>query len=71
LRSRPTQAEAQLAFAALGDLLARALNGVLQQLAPVRRRAFETASLLREPDGVLPDTRVLGIALLSTARHAT
>jgi DNA-binding CsgD family transcriptional regulator len=68
LRSRPTQSEAQVAFAAVGDLLAPALSGVVQQLAPVQRHALETALLLREPDGVFPDTRVLGVALLSTVR---
>src|SRR3954468_14126570 len=68
LRSRPTQSEAQVAFAAVGDLLAPALSGVVQQLAPVQRHALETALLLREPDGVFPDTRVLGVALLSIGR---
>ena len=68
LRSRPTQSEAQVAFAAVGDLLAPALSGVVQQLAPVQRHALETALLLREPDDVFPDTRVLGVALLSTVR---
>ena len=68
LRSRPTQSEAQVAFAAIGDLLAPALSGVVQRLAPVQRHALETALLLREPDGVFPDTRVLGVALLSTVR---
>ena len=68
LRSRPTQSEAQVAFAAVGDLLAPALSGGLQRLAPVQRHALETALLIREPDGVFPDTRVLGVALLSTVR---
>jgi DNA-binding CsgD family transcriptional regulator len=67
LRSRPTQSEAQVAFAAVGDLLAPAL-GVLQRLAPVQRRALETALLMREPDGTFPDTRVLGLALLAVMR---
>jgi DNA-binding CsgD family transcriptional regulator len=67
LRSRPTQSEAQVAFAAVGDLLAPALTGVMQQLAPVQRRALETALLLREPDAMFPDTRLLGLALLSVA----
>ena len=70
LRSRPTQSEAQVAFAAVGDLLAPALNGVTRQLAPIQRRALETALLIRDPtpDEQFPDTRVLGIALLSTVR---
>ena len=71
LRSRPTQSEAQVAFAAVGDLLAPALNGVLQRLAPLQRRALETALLIREPDDMFPDTRVLALALLSTVRALT
>src|SRR3954447_13508575 len=39
LRSRPTQSEAQVAFAAVGDLLAPALGGVLQRPAPGHPRA--------------------------------
>src|SRR3954447_21586694 len=68
LRARPTQSEGQVAFAAVGDLLTPALGDVLQQLAPVQRRALEVALLLREPDGVFPDTRALGVALLSAIR---
>ena len=68
LRSRPTQSEVQVAFAAVGDLLAPAFNGVMQGLAPVQRRALETALLIREPDERFPDTRVLGLALLSVVR---
>src|SRR4051794_36743574 len=68
LRARPNQAEAQVAFAAVGDLLAPALSSGLQRLAPVQRRALETALLIREPSGMFPDTRVLGLSLLSTVR---
>ncbi len=68
LRSCPNQSEAQVAFAAVGDLLAPTLSGVVQRLAPVQRRALETALLIREPDEMSADTRVLGLALLSTIR---
>jgi DNA-binding CsgD family transcriptional regulator len=70
LRSSPTQSEAQVALAAVGDLVAPALSGVLRRLAPVQRRALETALLIREPDEdqTFPDTRVLGVALLSIVR---
>jgi DNA-binding CsgD family transcriptional regulator len=69
LCARPTQSEAQVAFAAVGDLLAPALStGVLERLVPVQRRALEAALLIREPDEVFPDTRVLALALLSTMR---
>ena len=68
LRSRPSQSEAQVAFAAVGDLLAPALSDGLERLVPVQRRALETALLIREPDERFPDTRVLGLALLSVVR---
>ena len=68
LLSRPTQSEAQVAFAAVGDLLGSALPGVVQRLAPVQRRALEVALLMREADEMFPDTRVLGLGLLSVVR---
>jgi AAA ATPase-like protein len=68
LLSRPTQSEAQAAFAAVGDLLGSALAGVVQRLAPVQRRALEVALLMREADEMFPDTRVLGLGLLSVVR---
>jgi DNA-binding CsgD family transcriptional regulator len=69
LRSSPSQSEAQVAFAAVGDLLSPVLNGGLRHLPPVQRRALETALLIREPDELFPDTRVLGLALLSAVRE--
>jgi DNA-binding CsgD family transcriptional regulator len=68
LRSRPAQSEAQVAFAALGDLVTPALDDAVERMVPVQRRALEIALLLREPEGVFPDTRALGIALLSAIR---
>ena len=68
LQARPSDAEAQLTFAALGDLLAPVLGSALPNLVPVQRRALETALLLRESDGTPPDARVLGLALLSIMR---
>ena len=71
LQARPSDAEAQIAFAALGDLVAPILEQRLAQLVPVQRRALETALLLRESEGAPPETRVLGLALLSIMRaHA-
>jgi len=68
LQARPSDAEAHLTFAALGDLLGPVLGSVLPNLVPVQRRALETALLLRESDGTPPDARVLGLALLSIMR---
>src|SRR6476620_8901502 len=66
LRSCPTQSEAQVAFAAVGDLLAPALlRGVLERVVPVQRRALETALLIREADERVPDARLLGVAVIS------
>ena len=68
LQARPSDAEAQIAFAALGDLVAPALESEVPGLVPVQRRALETALLLRESEGAPPDTRILGLALLSIMR---
>ena len=65
LVARAARAEAPLAFASLGDLVAPVLDESLSSIPPVQRRALETALLLREPEGQPPDTRVLGLALLS------
>jgi DNA-binding CsgD family transcriptional regulator len=65
LIARAAPAEAQMAFAAVGDLFTPTLEETLQSLAPVQRRALEIALLLREPDGPPPEVRVLGVALVS------
>jgi DNA-binding NarL/FixJ family response regulator len=69
LRARPSNSEAQIAFAALGDLVAPVLGPGLEQLVPPQRRALETALLLQESDGSPPEVRVLGLALLSIVRR--
>jgi DNA-binding CsgD family transcriptional regulator len=69
LNARPAPAEAQMAFATIGDLLAPTIGETLPSLPRVQRRALETALLLREPEGPPPDARVLGVALVS-AVHA-
>ena len=68
LQACPSNSEAQIAFAALGDLVTPVLGPVLPQLVPMQRRALETALLLRESEGAPPDVRVLGLALLSIMR---
>ncbi len=69
LTARPAAAEAQMAFATIGDLLGPTLDETLPSLPPVQRRALETALLLRGPEGPPPEARVLGVALVS-AVHA-
>ncbi len=68
LRASPSSSEAQIAFAALGDLVGPVLGPVLPQLVLMQRRALETALLLRESEGPPPEVRILGLALLSIMR---
>jgi DNA-binding CsgD family transcriptional regulator len=69
LTARAARSETQVAFASVGDLIAPVLEVTLPRLAPVQRHALEVALLLQESDGRPPDTRLLGLALLS-AVHA-
>jgi DNA-binding CsgD family transcriptional regulator len=68
LTSRSAHSETQIAFATVGDLFEPAVAETLPQLTPFHRRALETALLIREPDGPPPETRLLGLALLSVVR---
>ena len=68
LHANPSSSEAQIAFAALGDLVVPVLGPALPRLVPPQRRGLETALLLRESEGPPPDARVLGLALLSIMR---
>jgi hypothetical protein len=65
LASRSAHSETRIAFATIGDLFAPVFEGVPPRLAPIQRRALETALLMRDPDGPPPDARLLGLALLS------
>ncbi len=51
LACRPIEAETQLAYAALGDLLAEVPDELLGELPEPQRRALEVALLRREPVG--------------------
>ena len=68
LTARAARSETQIAFATVGDLFAPVLDATLPRLVPVQRRALEIALLLRTSDGQPPDTRLLGLALLSVVR---
>ena len=68
LSCRPAGAEVKLSFAALGDLLAGALQEALPALPAPQRRALEAALLLAEPEGEPPDQRAIGLALLNALR---
>ena len=67
---RPSEAEGELAYAALGDLLARDLDDAIAELPEPQRRALEVALLLREPEGQQPLQRAVALATLGVARGA-
>jgi DNA-binding CsgD family transcriptional regulator len=64
LSSRPSSAEMNLSFAALGDLLSGEADAFLPQLAVPQQRALEGALALREVEGDVTDYRTLGLAVL-------
>ena len=64
---RPIESEAELAYAALGDLLAEVSDEALAELPEPQRRALEVALLLREPEGQ-PLQRAVALATLGVLR---
>jgi DNA-binding CsgD family transcriptional regulator len=68
LGCRPAGSEVRLSFAALGDLLAGALEEALADLPVPQRRALQVALLLVEPEGEPPDQRAIGLAVLNVLR---
>ena len=69
LRARPTGAEAQLAFSALGDLLEGLPGEVLAALPGLQRRALEAALLVGDEDEPGADMRAVGVAVLGVLRR--
>ena len=63
LSSRPSEVEAGIAHAGLGDLLEDALGDVLSELAAPRRRALEIALLVRDDVDEAVDFRTLAVAV--------
>jgi DNA-binding CsgD family transcriptional regulator len=70
LSARPAQAESQISYAGLADLLAPVLERVLDELPPPQRRALEIAMLLRDAEDGVPDQGAIAFALLGTLRAA-
>ena len=69
LETRPVQAEARFAFAALGDVLEGSLDdGVLGLLPAPQADALRVALLLERPRGSPPGERVIAAAALSALR---
>ncbi len=62
LSSRPTESEAKLSFAALGDLLEGVVDEALDALPSPQRAALEVALLRVEAPGSPPDRRTLSAA---------
>lgn len=63
LAATPDEPEAQLPYAALGDLLRGMAGSLVTRLAPPRRRALEVALLLAEASRP-PDRRAVALACL-------
>ena len=63
LASRPAEAERELAYAVLGDLLEDVLVEVLPALARPRRHALEAALLADQAPEQPVDPRTLGVAV--------
>jgi DNA-binding CsgD family transcriptional regulator len=63
LACRPIESEAQLAYAALGDLLADVSDDAMAELPGPQRQALEVALLRSEPEGE-PSQRAVALATL-------
>jgi DNA-binding CsgD family transcriptional regulator len=68
LAARPGEAEAQLSFCALGDLLASILDDVLLALPEPQERALAIALRKREAGADAPDPGTLAVALTNGLR---
>jgi DNA-binding CsgD family transcriptional regulator len=68
LSSRPTEAEASLSFAALGDLVDEVLDEIGDDLPGRQRDALEAALLRGDPEDGSPDLRAVSVAVLSLLR---
>src|SRR5262249_45809932 len=67
LVSRPIESEAQLAYAALGDLLTEVSDKEMGELPAPQRTALEVALLRREPEGQ-PLQRAVALGALGVLR---
>lgn len=68
LAARPSEAETQLAYAALGDLLVDVADAALAQLPGPQRHALEVALLRAEPEGRESLQRAIALGTLGVLR---
>ncbi|HEV2901842.1 MAG TPA: AAA family ATPase [Gaiellaceae bacterium] len=68
LTCSPSESEAQLPFAAAGDLLGPQAASVLDSLPLPQRRALAAALLLEELEGPAPEPRAVALAFLGALR---
>lgn len=71
LSTRPAEAESQLSYAGLADVLDPVLEEAVGELPPPQRRALEVALRLAEPEGGPPDQAAIAFAVLGALRTAT
>ena len=64
----PAEAERDLPFSALGDLLGGVIEGVIDRLPPPQARALNGALLLDDEGSRSPDRRAVALAVLSALR---
>jgi DNA-binding CsgD family transcriptional regulator len=70
LSARPAEAEKQLSYAGIADLLEPVLDDSLAELPAPQRQALETALLRAEAEDRAPDQAAIAFAVLGTLRHA-
>ena len=64
----PAEAERDLPFSALGDLLDGVIDSVIDRLPPPQARALKVALLLDDEGSRSPDRRAVALAVLSALR---
>ena len=68
LSARPVEAESELAYTALGDLVANSYEAIAPELPTPQRRALAAALLIDEHPRSAFDPRTIGVAVLSALR---
>jgi DNA-binding CsgD family transcriptional regulator/tetratricopeptide (TPR) repeat protein len=64
----PAEAERDLPFSALGDLLGGVIDSIIDRLPPPQAQALKVALLLDDGGGRSPDRRAVALAVLSALR---